>query len=127
MRFTESMIRRIIKEEATRALREGAFPPKLDDDLPEMDAEGIRERYMIDIMDLFRGFFDPDSAKSEATEMIDDMCDHLRRHMNEKTEAYILNVREESEQEVEEHLRGMWVDPTLDEEEDYEGRGQEDP
>ena len=131
MRLKESMIRRIIKEEATRVLREGAFPPEAvfdrgvsppemdDDDLPEMDAEGIRERYMIDIRDLFRGGYDPDDAKSEAAEMIDDMCDHLRRHMDEKTRSYIMNVREEAEQEMEEYLRDMGSGEDVEEEEDY--------
>jgi len=131
MRLKESMIRRIIKEEASRALREAAFPPEAvfdrgvsppemdDDDLPEMDAEGIRERYMIDIRDLFRGGYDPDDAKSEAAEMIDDMCDHLRRHMDEKTKAYIMNVREAAEQEMEEYLRDMGSGEDIEEEEDY--------
>ena len=95
MRLNESAIRRIIKEEAKRALREGSFPeeieavygsppPEMDEDLPEMDFDSIVERYTIDIKDLLdRGAADPGSTSDEVMDMIDDMCAHLKRYVND--------------------------------------------
>jgi predicted transcriptional regulator len=106
MRLNESTIRRIIKEEAKRVMREGDE----DDDIPEMDAEGIIERYMIDIKDLFKGGYDPDDAMSEAEMMIDDMCEHLRDHMNKQTEKFIDDTRTKSFNEIMDYLREDQMD-----------------
>ena len=46
------------------------------------DPVGLVERYMITIEDLFRGDFDPDDAKYEASDLIDDLCKDLRDSMH---------------------------------------------
>jgi hypothetical protein len=90
------MMRRIIKEEAKRALREGSFPEEIeavygspppemdDDDIPELDFNGIMERYAIDIADMLsRGASRPARVKDEVMGMIDDMCEHLKSYVND--------------------------------------------
>ena len=95
MRIKESMIRRIIKEEAKRVLREGSFPEEIeavygkepssemrDDSSSKMDPPGLVEMYMTHIEDLFAGGDDPDDAMSEAEGMIDDLCEELKDSMH---------------------------------------------
>jgi hypothetical protein len=82
MRITESMIRRIIKEEAKRVINESEA-----DFGNEMDPVGLVERYMIDIEDLFRGDYDRDAAMSEASGMIDDLCENLKYSMHDWLEG----------------------------------------
>lgn len=94
MRFAESMIRRIIKEEATRVLCEGSFPEEIeavygspppemdDDDIPELDAQGIVERYMIDIEYLMKNTSrDREDTMIEVEGMIEDMCESLKDYV----------------------------------------------
>lgn len=76
MRIAESMIRRIIKEEARRVISESEA-----DVGNRMDPVGLVERYMIDIEDLFVDGYDHESAMSEASGMIDDLCENLKDSM----------------------------------------------
>lgn len=77
MRLTESAIRRIIKEEAKRVIKEG------DEYVGYMkDPVGLVERYMTHIEDLFQGDFDPEDAKIEASGLIDDLCENLKDSMH---------------------------------------------
>ena len=95
MRVKESMIRRIIKEEAKRVLREGSFPEEIDavygkeppsemrdESSSKMDPPGLVEMYMTHIEDLFADGDDPDDAMSEAEGMIDDLCEELKDSMH---------------------------------------------
>ena len=95
MRVKESMIRRIIKEEAKRVLREGSFPEEIesvygeeppsemrDESSSKMDPTGLVEMYMTHIEDLFADGDDPDDAMSEAEGMIDDLCEELKDSMH---------------------------------------------
>lgn len=77
MRITESMIRRIIKEESKRIIKEGEA-----DVGSRMDPVGLVEKYMTHIEDIFTGGYDPEDAKIEASEAIDDLCDELRDSMH---------------------------------------------
>ena len=70
MRLTESTIRRIIKEEATRVLREGDGSEPHDG----MDPVGFLEMSMTHIEDLFKGGSDNEEAFEEAESMINDIC-----------------------------------------------------
>jgi hypothetical protein len=81
MRLTESTIRRIIKEESKRALNEQM--------LERMDPVGLVERYMTDIEGLFKGGYDPDDAKLEASDMIDDLCENLKDSMHNWLMDYV--------------------------------------
>lgn len=84
MRLTESTIRRIIKEEAKRVIKES------DADVGnKMDPVGLVERYMTDIEDLFKGGYDPDDAKLEASDMIDDLCENLKDSMHSWLMDYV--------------------------------------
>lgn len=84
MRITESMIRRIIKEEAKRVIKES------DADVGNrMDPVGLVERYMTDIEDLFVGGYDHDDAMSEASGMIDDLCENLKDSMHDWLMDYL--------------------------------------
>ena len=95
MRISESMIRRIIKEEAKRAMSEGSFPEEIeavygkeppsemrDESSSKMDPAGLVEMYMTHIEDLFADGDDPDDAMSEAEGMIDDLCEELKDSMH---------------------------------------------
>jgi len=109
MKLTESKIRRIIKEEAKRVMREGAFPeeveavygkppPEMEDEFSSswsptvtnsMDPTGLVEKYMTEIEDLFVGGYDPDDAMSEAEGMIDDLCEELKDSMHMWLRSYL--------------------------------------
>ena len=102
MRLNESTIRRIIKEEAKRVMREGSFPEEVetvygkeppseqhDEPSSKMDPTGLVEKYMIDIEDLFVGGYDPDDAMSEAESMIDDLCEELKDSMHMWLRSYL--------------------------------------
>jgi len=102
MRVKESMIRRIIKEEAKRVLREGSFPEEIeavygeepssemrDDPSSKMDPTGLVEMYMTHIEDLFAEGDDPDDAMSEAEGMIDDLCEELKDSMHMWLRSYL--------------------------------------
>jgi hypothetical protein len=120
MRLTESKIRRIINEEAKRALREGAFPeeveavygkppPKMETEFSSswsptvtnsMDPVGLVEKYMTDIEDLFKGGYDHDDAMSEAEGMISDLCENLEDSMHEWLRVTVMeNEADRAEQE----------------------------
>jgi len=102
MRISESMIRRIIKEEAQRAMSEGSFPEEIeavygkepssemrDESSSKMDPAGLVEMYMTHIEDLFTGGSDPDDAMSEAEGLIDDLCEELKDSMHMWLRSYI--------------------------------------
>ena len=102
MRISESMIRRIIKEEAMRAMSEGSFPEEIeavygkepssemrDESSSKMDPTGLVEMYMTHIEDLFADGDDPDDAMSEAEGMIDDLCEELKDSMHTWLRSYI--------------------------------------
>ena len=104
MRLNESTIRRIIKEEAKRVMREGSFPEEVeavygkeppseqhDEPSSKMDPTGLVEKYMIDIEDLFVGGYDPDDAMSEAESMIDDLCEELKDSMHMWLREYLMD------------------------------------
>jgi len=88
MRLTESVIRRIIKEEATRVMREGN-PGDGSVSSNTMDPVGLVEKYMTDIEDLFKGGYDPDEAKDEASAMINDLCENLEESMHNWLHDYL--------------------------------------
>ena len=122
MRLKESVIRRIIKEEAKRVMREGAFPeeveavygkppPEMEDEFSSshssnsMDPTGLVEKYMTEIEDLFVGGYDPDDAMSEAEGMIDDLCEELKDSMHMWLRSYLREeqvTRGEYERDMEE-------------------------
>ena len=85
MRLKESMIRRIIKEEAKRALNENENEemggPK--------DPVGFLEMHMTHIEDLFKGGYDHDEAMDEASDMIEDLCFDLNNVMHEWLMDYL--------------------------------------
>ena len=59
MRITESTIRRIIREEARRALREGLDPAEIKDEVDKIMADGDNESHLDDarhILDRLEGF-----------------------------------------------------------------------
>jgi hypothetical protein len=102
MRVKESMIRRIIKEEAKRVLREGSFPEEIeavygeeppsemrDESSSKMDPTGLVEMYMTHIEDLFAEGDDPHEAMSEAEGMIDDLCEELKDSMHMWLRSYL--------------------------------------
>lgn len=122
MRLKESVIRRIIKEETKRVMREGAFPeeveavygkppPEMEDEFSSshssnsMDPTGLVEKYMTEIEDLFVGGYDPDDAMSEAEGMIDDLCEELKDSMHMWLRSYLREeqvTRGEYERDMEE-------------------------
>lgn len=129
MRISESAIRRIIKEEAKRVMREGAFPEEVEavygkpppEDREEherfahethesssshsMDPTGLLERYMTEIEDLFVGGYDHDDAMYEAEGMIDDLCEELKDSMHMWLRSYLAEeqiARGEYESDMEE-------------------------
>ena len=84
MRITESTIRRIIKQEAKRVIRES------DEDVGnKMDPVGLVEKYMTDIEDLFKGGYDHDDAMDEANDMIEDLCFNMNNAMQEWLMDYL--------------------------------------
>ena len=84
MRITESMIRRIIKEETKRVIKENEADVE-----DKMDPTGLVEMYMTNIEDLFVGGYDPDDAMSEAEDMIDDLCEELKDSMHMWLRSYL--------------------------------------
>ena len=121
MRLNESTIRRIIKEEAKRVMREGSFPEEVeevegvygeeppseqhDEPSSKMDPTGLVEKYMTHIEDLFVGGYDPDDAMSEAEGMIDDLCEELKDSMHMWLRSYLREeqvARGEYERDMEE-------------------------
>lgn len=102
MRITESMIRKIIKEEAKRVINESEA-----DVGNVMDPVGLVERYMTDIEDLFMGGYDHDEAMDEASGMIDDLCKNLRGSMRSWLMDYLRDdqmPQAEFEDDMEEDL-----------------------
>jgi len=100
MRITESMIRRIIKEEAKRVIKESEEEAE-----NLMDPVGLVERYMTDIEDLFMGGYDHDEAMDEANDMIDDLCKNLGGSMRSWLMDYLRDdqmPRAEFEDDMEE-------------------------
>ena len=81
MRITESMIRRIIKEEANRAINE-----QMDE---RMDPVTVLEMGMTHIEDAVRGEDDPRAARIEAEGMIDDICSELKESLHDWLDDYI--------------------------------------
>ena len=81
MRITESMIRRIIKEEAKRAINEQMGE--------RMDPVTVLEMGMKHIEDVFRGGYDPEDARIEAEDMIDDICSKLKESLHDWLDDYI--------------------------------------
>lgn len=123
MRLKESVIRRIIKEEAKRVIREAAFPeeveavygkppPEMEDEFSSshssnsMDPVGLVEKYMTDIEDLFRGGYDHEDSMSEAEGMIDDLCENLKDSMHIWLREYLM----ENEADRGEYERDMAED-----------------
>jgi len=111
MRLKESTIRRIIKEEAKRVMREGAFPEEVeavygeeppsemrDESSSKMDPTGLVEMYMTHIEDLFVGGYDPDDAMSEAEDMIDDLCEELKDSMHMWLRSYLREEQAERDE-----------------------------
>lgn len=84
MRITESMIRRIIKEEAKRVIKESEADAE-----NKMDPVGLVEKYMIDIEDLFKGGYDHDDAMDEAEQMIEDLCFNMNNAMHDWLMDYL--------------------------------------
>ena len=84
MRLTESAIRRIIKEEATRVIKESEA-----DVGNKMDPVGLVEFYMIHIEDLFKGNRDHDDAMDEAEQMIEDLCFNMNETMHDWLMEYL--------------------------------------
>jgi len=102
MRISESMIRRIIKEEAQHAMSEGSFHEEIeavygeepssemrDDPSSKMDPTGLVEMYMTHIEDLFADGDDPHEAMSEAEGIIDDLCEELKDSMHMWLRSYL--------------------------------------
>jgi hypothetical protein len=88
MRLNESTIRRIIKEEAKRVIREGHEEGGHSMGGPK-DPVGFLEMHMTHIEDLFKGGYDPDDAMDEASGMIDDLCFDLNNVMHEWLMDYL--------------------------------------
>ena len=88
MRLKESTIRRIIKEEAKRVIREGHEEGGHSMGGPK-DPVGFLEMHMTHIEDLFKGGYDPDDAMDEASGMIDDLCFDLNNVMHEWLMDYL--------------------------------------
>jgi len=78
------MIRRIIKEETKRVIKENEADVE-----DKMDPTGLVEMYMTHIEDLFVGGYDPDDAMSEAERMIDDLCEELKDSMHMWLRSYL--------------------------------------
>ena len=90
MKLTESTIRRIVKEEAKRVIREGHEEGGHSMGGPK-DPTGLVEKYMTHIEDLFVGGYDPDDAMSEAEGMIDDLCEELKDSMHMWLREYLMD------------------------------------
>jgi hypothetical protein len=123
MRLKESVIRKIIKEEAKRVMREAAFPeeveavygkppPEMEDEFSSshssstMDPVGLVEKYMTHIEDLFVGGYDHEDSMSEAEGMIDDLCEELKDSMHIWLREHLM----ENEADRGEHDRDMAED-----------------
>jgi hypothetical protein len=105
MRITESMIRRIIKEEAKRVIKEGHEEGGHSMGGPK-DPVGFLEMHMTHIEDLFRGDYDRDEAMDEASGMIEDLCFDLNNVMHDWLEDYV----KDEEQDRAEYDRDMEED-----------------
>ena len=86
MKLTESTIRRIIKQEAKRVIREGEGDSSMGG---PKDPVGFLEMHMTHIEDLFKGGYDHDDAMDEASGMIEDLCFDLNNVMHEWLMDYI--------------------------------------
>lgn len=87
MKITESMIRRIIKEETKRVIKENEEVGSDDTDFT-----GLIERYMTDIEDLFVGGYDHEDAMDEASGMIDDLCENIKDKMHEWLRVHLMDA-----------------------------------
>lgn len=86
MRLTESMIRRIIRQETKRALNEGdgMYTSESDRD----PSAYVREK-MDEIKQMFMGGYDPEEAKDDASAAINDLCDDLRDILHDWLDSYL--------------------------------------
>lgn len=105
MRITESMIRRIIKEEAKRVIREGHEEGGHSMGGPK-DPVGFLEMHMTHIEDLFRGGYDHDDAMDEAEGMIEDLCFDLNNVMHD----WLMDYLKDNEQDRAEYERDAEYD-----------------
>ena len=88
MRLKESTIRRIVKEEAKRVLKESHEEGGHSMGGPK-DPVGFLEMHMTHIEDLFKGGYDHDDAMDEASDMIEDLCFNLNNVMHEWLMDYL--------------------------------------
>ena len=100
MKLTESAIRKIIKEEAKRVIREGEGDSS---DHSKMDPVGFLEMNMTHIEDLFQGGYDHDDAMDEAEEMIEDLC----FNMNEVLRNWLMDYLKDNEMDRAEYDNDM--------------------
>ena len=107
MRLKESTIRRIVKEEAKRVLKESHEEGGHSMGGPK-DPVGFLEMHMTHIEDLFKGGYDHDDAMDEASGMIEDLCFDLNNVMHEWLMDYIKDEemdRAEYEDDMEDDRR----------------------
>ena len=114
MRINESMIRRIIKEEAKRALNEneneemgGPRDPVYELRGYMADLEeymGVLDRYMLDIEDLFKGGYDHDNAMEEAEGMVADAIERMPKapQLEESFRDWLYDYLKETNQDEDE-------------------------
>ena len=104
MRLNESTIRRIIKEEAKRAMREGdGDGPRTVSAQDEMDPVGFLEMNMTHIEDLFKGGYDHDDAMDEAEGMISDVCFDMENVLRN----WLMNYLKDDEMDRAEYANDM--------------------
>lgn len=107
MRITESTIRRIIKQEAKRVIREGEGERHSDSEtMNHYDPVGFLEMHMTHIEDLFKGGYDHDDAMDEAEGMIEDLCFDLNNVMHD----WLMDYLKDNEQDRAEHERDAEYD-----------------
>ena len=103
MRLTESAIRRIIKQEAARVLRESDERHSDAETMNHHDPVGFLERHMTLIEDLFRGGYDHDRAMDEAEGIIEDLC----FDMNEVMRNWLMDYLKDNEMDRAEYLNDL--------------------
>ena len=113
MKLTESAIRKIIKEEAKRALNENDMDSTAKrDPVYELrgymaDLEeymGVLDRYMLDIEDLFKGGYDHDNAMEEAEGMVADAIERMPKapQLEESFRDWLYDYLKETNQDEDE-------------------------
>jgi hypothetical protein len=113
MKLTESTIRRIIKQEAKRVIREGHEEGGHSMGGPK-DPVGFLEMHMTHIEDLFKGGYDHDDAMDEASGMIEDLCFDLNNVMHE----WLMDYLKDDEMDRAEYANDMEDDRRMHSDED---------